>query len=238
MTNEEKMTPEEAIAEISFLKVAVNKVMEQALDMAIQALSQEPICDRDCEHCTWTERPIESCDDVEQIDYHDDFETALKKMQDYEERQTEKNCDTCINKDKCSPNIREIVRKNGCPKWTPNKDMYEPLLPMGKYLKTSFPCDAEEDVKQTKQEPCDELVSREAVIEAVSEGCQEWRGIYGRCEELINALPSVTQKSGKWIGKDFRKEEYVLTGKCSVCGQVRVIDKFCSHCGARMESEE
>lgn len=42
MTSEEKMTPEEAIAEISFLKVAVNKVMEQALDMAIQALSQEP----------------------------------------------------------------------------------------------------------------------------------------------------------------------------------------------------
>ena len=42
MTREEEMTPEEAIAEISFLKVAVNKVMEQALDMAIQALSQEP----------------------------------------------------------------------------------------------------------------------------------------------------------------------------------------------------
>lgn len=42
MTREEKMTPEEAIAEISFLKVAVNKVMEQALDMAIQALEQMP----------------------------------------------------------------------------------------------------------------------------------------------------------------------------------------------------
>lgn len=40
MTDEEKMTPEEAIAEISFLKVAVNKVMEQALDMAIKALEQ------------------------------------------------------------------------------------------------------------------------------------------------------------------------------------------------------
>lgn len=46
MTREEKMTPEEAIAEISYLKVAVNKIMEQALDMAIQALSQEPCeCD-------------------------------------------------------------------------------------------------------------------------------------------------------------------------------------------------
>jgi len=31
---------------------------------ALQALSQEPICDRDCEHCTWTECPIEPCDDA------------------------------------------------------------------------------------------------------------------------------------------------------------------------------
>ena len=51
--------------------------------------------------------------------------------------------------------------------------------------------------KALSQEPCDNAVSREAVIEAVSEGCQEWRGIFGRCEELINELPSITQKSGK-----------------------------------------
>lgn len=37
---------------------------------------------------------------------------------------------------------------------------------------------------------CD-VVSREAVLEAVSEGCEELRGVYGRCEERINALPSV-----------------------------------------------
>ena len=49
MTREEKMTPEEAIAEISYLKVAVNKVVEQALDMAIQALSQEPTFDDECQ---------------------------------------------------------------------------------------------------------------------------------------------------------------------------------------------
>lgn len=36
----------------------------EAFRMAISALSQEPICDRDCEHCTWTECPIEPCDDV------------------------------------------------------------------------------------------------------------------------------------------------------------------------------
>lgn len=44
MTREEKMTPEESIAEISFLKVAVNKVMEQALEMSIQALTLKSPC--------------------------------------------------------------------------------------------------------------------------------------------------------------------------------------------------
>lgn len=46
-----------------------------------------------------------------------------------------------------------------------------------------------------------DLVEREAVIEAVSEGCQELRGVYGRCEELINALPPVTQNLKYWIDK-------------------------------------
>lgn len=47
-------------------------------------------------------------------------------------------------------------------------------------------------IKALSQEPCTDAVRREAVLEAVSEGCQEWRGIYGRCEELINELPPVT----------------------------------------------
>ena len=34
----------------------------EAHKVLISALSQEPICDRDCEHCTWTECPIEPCD--------------------------------------------------------------------------------------------------------------------------------------------------------------------------------
>lgn len=41
-----------------------DSLIRKALEMAMQALSQEPICDRDCEHCTWTECPIEPCDDV------------------------------------------------------------------------------------------------------------------------------------------------------------------------------
>ena len=87
--------------------------------------------------------------------------------------------------------------------------------------------------KALSQEPCDDAISRKKAIYVISARDGKSAQI-----EALEQLPSVTQKSGKWIGKDFRKEEYVLTGKCSVCGQVRVIDKFCSHCGARMESEE
>lgn len=42
------------------------------------------------------------------------------------------------------------------------------------------------------------------------------------------------KQTGHWIDTEFRKEEYVLTGKCSVCGRVRVIGDYCPSCGARM----
>ena len=89
-----------------------------------------------------------------------------------------------------------------------------------------------------KLEPCD-AVSREAVLEAVSEGCQEWRGIYGRCEELINELPSVTQKSGKWTLMYEPKNMAVCSecGKCAYMYQDKT-SAFCPHCGAYMREEQ
>ena len=82
---------------------------------------------------------------------------------------------------------------------------------------------------------CDDAVSRQSVLE------QAWTLEYpdSSSEKVVSVkdiekLPSVTQKSGKWIDKDLRKEEYVLIGKCSVCGQVRVIDKYCANCGCSM----
>ena len=41
----------------------------------------------------------EPCDDAEQIDYHDDFETASRKIHDYEERQkqNDKKCGSYNN---------------------------------------------------------------------------------------------------------------------------------------------
>jgi len=69
-------------------------------------------------------------------------------------------------------------------------------------------------IKALSQEPCDDVVSRDAVLDAVSEGCQELRGVYGRCEELINALPSVTP-SKEWVRNIHDKEI------CPYCGKER-----------------
>lgn len=97
-------------------------------------------------------------------------------------------------------------------------------------------------IQALSQEPCDDAVSREAVIEAVSEGCQEWRGIYGRCEELINALPSVTQKSktGHWILDE--TDNSITCDKCGCLIWANDISNgdahYCPNCGAKMESED
>lgn len=76
------MTREEAVEELQDIKsVYENRELGElrlmrsevlALEMAIKALSQQP------------------CDDAEQIDYHDDFATALKKINDYEMTRNER----------------------------------------------------------------------------------------------------------------------------------------------------
>ena len=53
----------------------------------------------------------------------------------------------------------------------------------------------------------DDAISRRAAIEAVSHGCQEWRGIFGRCEENILALPSA-QPEQRWIPCSERLPEH------------------------------
>ena len=114
------------------------------------------------------------------------------------------------------------------------------------YIKVSDAVQLLRELPSATQKPieCEDAVSREAVLQAVSEGCFELRGVYGDCEELINALPSVTQKSGKWIGID---EEPHEDYECSCCGYVvstftaniepHTEYKYCPNCGAKMESE-
>lgn len=41
-----------------------------------------------------------------------------------------------------------------------------------------------------------DLIDRQAAIDAVSRGCQEFRGIFAECEENLNELPSVQSYNG------------------------------------------
>lgn len=99
--------------------------------------------------------------------------------------------------------------------------------------------------KALSQEPCDDAISREAVLNMQyridDSATLSTRDVVN--VEDIEDLPSVTQKSGKWILLD----ECANSGYyCSNCQKKLVKEgwsntvkkiKFCPNCGAKMESE-
>ena len=197
------MTREEAIKELQEsldtlreYDIAHSSRLKQALEMAIQALSQEPTDDATlkdifCMGCECKEQ--EPCTDT-----------------------------VSIRKDILKCRVENIVAYNV--EWLKKHWQMEMAIVCG--------------VK-----PCDDAISRDAVDKYIARLLSGY--LYDEERERLEKLcaylwelPSVTQKSGKWIEKDFRKEEYVLVGKCSVCGQVRIKDKFCSNCGADMREEQ
>lgn len=110
--------------------------VEEAHDMAIKALSQEP------------------CEDAEQIDYYDDFVTALKKISDYKR-------------------IKDMT----------DEEVYKRFV--------------EPHHKFNKSEPCDDAISREAVLSLFDKSTfASWD--LTLLERKIKVLPPVTQKAGKW----------------------------------------
>lgn len=102
----------------------------------------------------------------------------------------------------------------------------------------SFNFVLDEAIKALEQEPCEDAISREAVLEkAVYTETEE--GWSGRTVDVkdIEALPPVTpkEKTGHWIYTG----DYITDGmlKCSSCGYEHdVADRFlyCPNCGAKM----
>ena len=106
---------------------------------------------------------------------------------------------------------------------------------------------------------CEDAISREAVCKMIcaefvnpQDGMQEWRNAVNDVVENIlhkaEQLPSVTQKSGKWIKKE---DDTCWWYVCSECEQEPlknrwndddVLSRFCPNCGAKMvepqESED
>lgn len=105
------------------------------------------------------------------------------------------------------------------------------------------------DVEIRIEQPCDDAISREAVDKYIArllsgylyDGERERLEIFSA---YLRELPSVTQKSGKWIERDKRVYyAYWERYKCSKCGHYGDNDyKFCPNCGAKMvepqESED
>lgn len=92
------------------------------------------------------------------------------------------------------------------------------------------------DPEMVEQEPCTDAVSREAVDE-IKELMTDINGdaVYAVRMSDIRQLPSVTQKSGKWIDING------IYAECSSCNEEIYITgdfKYCPNCGAKMESED
>jgi hypothetical protein len=96
------------------------------------------------------------------------------------------------------------------------------------------------------KEPCDDAVSRDAVIDALSEyvSLEEYEDknhtftVKPLIKRIVK-LPPVTQKSGKWIkGYTFPDGAYWKCNKCNELIKVKIPMRYCNNCGAKMESEE
>jgi hypothetical protein len=98
-------------------------------------------------------------------------------------------------------------------------------------------------IKALEQEPCDDCISRQAVIEYIEASEAELGHSTENelvCQD-IKELPPVTpqQKTGQWIRVDSKKV------RCSECDVIHLIAQYplakidwCPNCGAKMEVEE
>ncbi len=93
-----------------------------------------------------------------------------------------------------------------------------------------------------EQEPCSDVVSRQAVDDAIYDYSRSCDANYAQIMEFIDKLPSVTAqpKMGRWnFTKHYGRDYYV----CLVCGMERMDDhssgwNYCPNCGAKMQEVE
>lgn len=89
-----------------------------------------------------------------------------------------------------------------------------------------------------------DLISRDAAIDAVSEACFELRGVFGRCEDALKALPSAQpeRKKGRWIKVNGKTA--INCSACYHCSWSLSFEdtvkrfNFCPNCGADMRGEQ
>ena len=85
----------------------------------------------------------------------------------------------------------------------------------------------------------DEVISRQAAIEKLKE--LDWQDLYLPIhfkEFVLDELPSIQPKRGRWVyGTHFGKQD-VYAWTCSLCNESYPWQpKYCPNCGAKMEKE-
>ena len=125
----------------------------------------------------------------------------------------------------------------------------------GKDEKCMFKKAIEFTTKALSAEPCEDTISREAVLELIDDHSGGYKYIEEETEYLKNSireLPYVSPtRKGKWIKSDTYSEttadgmeDWGEIYKCSICGidRVKHRHKYCPNCGAKMfepmESED
>ena len=93
--------------------------------------------------------------------------------------------------------------------------------------------------------PCDDAISRQAVLDGLKGCmCEDWVKTF--FATMVKQLPSVTQKSGRWIMSD----DGLYRPICDKCGahpwkgyiptveEATEVFKYCPNCGAKMQESE
>jgi len=137
-----------------------------------------------------------------------------------------------------------------------NEQHIENLKKLKSFHNGSYGADIDRAIKALEQEPCEDAISRQALLDAFgfSEKTRKWGGDHSgydtmmlyEIQDVIESQPPVKPqepKAGHWIANapqyDMLNPQYI----CSECGNAHTrTTPYCEMCGAKMvepqESEE
>ena len=86
-----------------------------------------------------------------------------------------------------------------------------------------------------KGEPMSDLISRKAAIDALEDAEDAFGYLTKDWREVLEQLPPIQPKRGKWIIKDDTERFIAQCNCCRYIEDSRRIKNFCPNCGAKME---
>lgn len=124
------------------------------------------------------------------------------------------------------------------------------VIHLGKTLEAKQACSMAIEALRAipSAEPCEDAISRQAVMDALCNDCELFRNgeqtCFTKCEEyhFLATLPPVTPqpKTGHWVKMPLVETGQTYSHKCSLCGRRILVTNaglsefpYC-HCGARM----